>query len=553
MEYVRERLGQILLGAGVISDEQLSVALEIQRETGKPLGRVLQELGMISEELLARTLAVQKGLKLINLLDYDVNIKAATLIPEKLARKHNVLPVGFSDSHLVLAMSDPLDVNAMDDVTVITGYAVEPIVTTESDIVAAINQYLVSERSVKEAVAKATEDVKRPEAIEEKPSAVAEEVPIVKLTNRIILQAVTQGATDIHFEPGADKIKVRYRVDGVLKEVMDLPKRIQQAVASRFKIMSDIDITEKRIPQDGRTGMNVAGRDVDFRVATLPTIHGENVILRILGKGSQLLTLEQIGMDEEMLGRFRGSYRRPHGSILATGPTGCGKTSTLYATLNELNVPQRKIITVEEPVEYEMPGIAQVPVNVRAGLSFAAGLRAILRCDPDIVMVGEVRDLETAQIAIRAALTGHLVLSTLHTNDAAGALTRLTDMGVEPFLITSSVAVVVAQRLARRLCEFCKEQYSLSEVYPAAGQEDITAYREKGCRKCLGTGYKGRVGLFEVMIMTDKIGRACLDRQSSEEIAGIAASQGMRTMFDDGLEKVKRGTTSIEEVMRVLA
>ncbi len=551
MDRVAEKTGQILVGARLISEEQLEIALESQLESGLPLGQALLDLGFITEDELARTLAVQKGLQLIDLANYKIEPLAATSISEKIARRYSVVPVGFEDGHLLVAMANPLNVHAMDDIAVITGYPVEPMVATESDIAAAIDKLFMSDESVQEVVDVAAEAASDTEE-EEQLSIGVEGAPVVKLTNRLILQALSQRASDIHIEPEQNRVQVRYRIDGVLQDATELPKRIQAAVISRIKIMSELDISERRIPQDGRTTLSIAGKDVDLRIATLPGIYGENVTIRILRKGQSMYSLAQLGMSKDNMRKYRINYTKPHGAILATGPTGCGKTTTLYGTLAEINTRDRKIITVEDPVEYEISGITQVQVNVRAGLTFANGLRAIVRNDPDIIMVGEIRDTETAEIAIRSALTGHLVLSTLHTNDAAGALTRMVDMGIAPFLITSSIRCVIAQRLVRRLCDECREPYPLSEALPGAA-EDATVYRPKGCACCMGTGYKGRLGLFEMMVVSDQIARACLAGSSGDELERIALSQGMTSMFDDGIERVREGATSIEEVMRVLA
>lgn len=552
MVEIHGKLGEILIKSGLITEEQLSLSLEAQKESGKRLGQILLEKKMITEEELAKTLASQKDLEVVNLSDYDVSVKAASLIPERVARRYMVLPIDIRDKHLIMAMANPLDVRAIDDVSMMTGHSVTPVVATESDLNRAINQYLVSERSVQDVVESAeaeVEEVKR----EKEAREVVEEVPIVKLVNRIILQAVHQEASDVHLEPQEKRLKVRYRIDGVLKNVMDLPRRIQPGLISRLKIMGDMDITERRIPQDGRATLRVSGREIDLRMATLPSIFGENVSLRILDKGQKLLTLEGSGFEPQFLSRYRNCFNRPYGAVLVTGPTGSGKTTTLYATLNELNSPDKKIITIEDPVEYEMEGLVQVPVNPKAGITFAKGLRSIVRSDPDIIMVGEIRDIETAQIFIHSSLTGHLVLSTLHTNDAPSAVTRLIDMGVEPFLISTAVEGVVAQRLVRRLCEHCREAIRLSSIMPVSPEEDFVVYKAKGCRRCAGTGYGGRVALFELMVVTDQIGRACVEGKSADEIRRVAISQGMKTLLDDGMEKIKKGITSMEEVMRVVS
>ncbi|MDP3012879.1 MAG: GspE/PulE family protein, partial [Candidatus Subteraquimicrobiales bacterium] len=483
----------------------------------------------------------------------DIDPHTATLVPERIARRHSAIPIGMEEGKLVLAMANPLDIHAVDDIRVITGYEIKPVVATESEVLKCINQYL--RVSVEAALQTAEAEVR--ERPKEEVKIVAEEAPMAKLADQIISQAVSQGASDIHLEPQENEMKVRYRVDGVLHEAMSIPKKLIPGLTSRVKIMCEMDITEHRIPQDGRYGTIVLGKEIDLRVATLPSIYGENITTRILDKSQALLKLEQFGFTSEMHEKYRSSYTKPYGTILVTGPTGSGKSTTLYATLNVLNSPEKKIITVEDPVEYRLPGVTQIQANTKVGLTFARGLRSIVRSDPDIIMIGEIRDLETAQIAVESALTGHLVLSTLHTNDAPSALTRLTEMGVEPFLISSALDCVLAQRLARRLCEECKESYVpdskiIEENFPQISGE-VTLYRAKGCKRCLNPGYRGRLGLYELMLVTDRIGKMCVERKSSEEIKTIAIEEGMKTLKDDGLLKAMKGLTSLEEVLRVVA
>ena len=387
-----------------------------------------------------------------------------------------------------------------------------------------------------------------------------EEAPIVKLVNSVIAQSVDDSASDIHFEPQAKELMVRFRVDGVLHEIMSIPRRMQTGVISRLKIMADLDIAERRVPQDGRIGLMVGGKPIDMRVASLPTVYGEKIVMRLLDKSNVMLDLEDLGFAEKALKRFHKSFTKPYGAILVTGPTGSGKSTTLYAALNILNSPEKNIITVEDPVEYRLTGINQVQVNTRAGMTFAAALRSILRCDPDIVMVGEIRDRETALIAIESALTGHLVLSTLHTNDAPGALSRLTEMGIEPFLTSSAVDAVLAQRLARRLCSQCKEPYTATREmlrkndFPpeVCDRDDVVLHRAKGCSRCNNTGYKGRLGLYEVMIVSEAIRRLTVERKSADEIGRVAAAEGMKSLREDGIDKVLLGMTSVEEIARVI-
>jgi type IV pilus assembly protein PilB len=387
-----------------------------------------------------------------------------------------------------------------------------------------------------------------------------EEAPIVKLVNSVIAQSVDDSASDIHFEPQAKELVVRFRIDGVLHEIMSIPRRMQSGVLSRLKIMADLDIAERRVPQDGRIGLVVGGKPIDMRVATLPTVYGEKVVMRLLDKSNVMLDLEDLGFAEKALKRFRKSFTKPYGAILVTGPTGSGKSTTLYAALNILNSSEKNIITVEDPVEYRLTGINQVQVNTRAGMTFAAALRSILRCDPDIVMIGEIRDRETAMIAVESALTGHLVLSTLHTNDAPGALSRLTEMGIEPFLTSSAVDAVLAQRLSRRLCSSCKEPFTATREmlrkndFPAevCDRDDVVLYRAKGCSRCNNTGYKGRLGLYEVMVVSEAIRRLTVERKSADEIGRVAAAEGMKSLREDGIDKVLLGMTSVEEIARVI-
>lgn len=553
MRWTRERIGDILLRANLVSQEQLEAALEGQKASGKQLGRILVDMGVISENQLAEVLAKQKNLPLVNLAEYDINLAAATSIQEQVARRHRVIPINYDDGKLVLAMANPLDVHAIDDVRVLTHRQVVPVVSTESDIVNAINRYLRGsvEQAVRTVTAEAEEEAREEEVPEEELEA-----PVVKIVDSIVSEAVAREASDVHIEPQEKDFRVRYRIDGVLHEIMTMPKSIQAGIVSRFKIMSNMDIAEHRIPQDGRCSLVIDGKGVDFRLASLPSVYGENMTIRILDTARALFKLEELGFMPQTLEKYKKSYTKPYGTILVTGPTGSGKSTTLYATLNVLNSPEKKIITVEDPVEYRLPGIIQIQINPRAGLTFARGLRSIVRSDPDIIMVGEIRDLETAKIAIESALTGHLVLSTLHTNDAPSALTRLVEMGLESFLVTSAVDCVLAQRLARKLCAYCKEPYSPpGEVLAEAGipyEDGITLYRAKGCSRCFNTGYKGRIGVYEVMLMSENIEMLCIERRSSDEIKAAAIREGMKTLREDGLEKVKQGITSLEEMMRVV-
>ncbi len=543
-----ERLGSFLVRGGVINNSQLADGLQVHQVTGLPLTESLIELGYCKTLDILPRLASQLGIEYVDLTDYKVNVNAISIVPEELARRYAVLPIDFTNGKLVILMSSPDNVLAVDDIRMASGYEVTPAVGVFEDIEAGINQYYQMAATV-------TDDLIGGEEAEDIEIA-SEEAPIIKLVNFIISQGVEDRASDIHIEPQEHDLRVRYRIDGVLQEVMTSPKRVQAAIISRLKIMAGMDIAEARKPQDGRAAMTIRGRGVDFRVSTLPTVYGERVVMRVLEKESILLRLDDLGFLKNSLARFRSSFTKPYGAILVTGPTGSGKSTTLYATLNLLNTEGRNIITVEDPVEYRLPGINQIQINTKAGLTFARGLRAILRASPDIVMVGEIRDQETAQIAVEAALTGHLVLSTLHTNDAAGAISRLTEMGVAPFLISSAIDCVQAQRLARRLCSQCKEPFEpdaqLRENIGLDPDEEITLYRPKGCDRCNNTGYKGRVGVYEVMLMSERIQQLTVERASSDQIKQVAIAEGMQTLREDGLEKMMAGLTSYEEVLRVI-
>jgi type IV pilus assembly protein PilB len=557
-ETIRD-FGDVLVDEGLITREQLAAASAEQERQGRSLGRVLIEMGMIKEPDLVAALARQLGLGFVDLADHSIDPAAVSLLPEPVARRYRALPIGFEDSQLVVAMSDPANVFALDDIRTITGMEVRPVVATVADVDSAIRRYgqfdQSAENIVSEATSQAADDAKDLDAM---PSAV-EEAPIVRLVNLLITQAVSDRASDIHIEPAERDLRIRYRIDGVLHEVMRSPKNIQNGLISRLKVMADINIAERRVPQDGRVGLVVGGKAVDLRMATLPTVFGEKIVIRILDKTSALLKLEQLGFQEGSYELYEEGFRKPYGTVLVTGPTGSGKSTTLYATLNIINSPERNIITVEDPVEYRLPGVNQMQVNPKAGLTFSTALRSILRADPDVVLIGEIRDRETALIATEAALTGHLVLSTLHTNDAASAITRLIEMGVEPYLVASALDCVVAQRLARQLCDRCKQAYRPSEAeLETAGFSDeelVTIeelYRPEGCPHCGKTGYRGRMGLYEVMLVSEEIERLAAERRSSDDIRRVAVEQGMVPLRDDGLAKVRMGMTSLDEIFRVV-
>ncbi|HEX5614059.1 MAG TPA: ATPase, T2SS/T4P/T4SS family [Acidimicrobiia bacterium] len=553
-------LGALLLEKGLVTEAQLDAALAEQEQSGKPLGRILIESGTISETDLVATLARQVGLEFVDLGSMTIDPTVAALVPESLARRYQAVPILWEDSRLVVAMADPSNVFALDDIRAVIGSEMRTVVATASQIIETIDRFHRIDADVDTIVQAAADEHEDLELA--KVHEVVEDAPIVKFVNVLVNQAVSERASDIHVEPTENDLRIRFRIDGVLHEVMRSPRSIQAGVISRLKVMADINIAERRIPQDGRISMKVGGRPIDLRVATLPTVYGEKIVLRILDKGQALLQLEELGFLPETQDRFEIAYRKPYGTILVTGPTGSGKSTTLYATLNQLNEPHRNIITVEDPVEYRLPGINQVQIHPKAGLTFAAALRSILRSDPDVVLVGEIRDRETAVIAVEAALTGHLVLSTLHTNDAASTPLRMVEMGVEPFLVTSSLDCVVAQRLARKLCDRCREPYQPSEAELVQAQwptetlgdgEWPTLYRAIGCPACSRTGYRGRFAIHEVLLVTEEIERLVIERRSSEDIQKVAVMQGMLALREDGLRKVGNGMTSLEELFRVVA
>lgn len=558
----KKRTGEILVEMGLITPQQLEEALNEQKSSHLRIGEILIAQGWLTGVELTEALARRLGVKYVDLGAMKIDASAANLITEKDARRYAAVPISYVNDHtLLVAMVDPANIFAIDDLRILTGYDIEPAIATEEDIFGQISKL----RRLEEKVGQNLDD----QLVSGELSAddvrdireQMDEAPIVKLVNSIMAQAADDGASDIHFEPQAKEMLVRFRNDGVLHEVMSIPRRMQSGVLSRIKIMADLDIAERRVPQDGRIGLMVGAKPIDMRVASLPTVYGEKIVLRLLDRANVVLRLEDLGFSSKSLARYQKSFTKPYGAILVTGPTGSGKSTTLYATLNILNTPEKNIITVEDPVEYRLAGINQVQTNLKAGLTFAAGLRAILRCDPDIVMIGEIRDRETAMIAVESALTGHLVLSTLHTNDAPGALSRLTEMGVEPFLTASAVDCVLAQRLARKLCEACREEYRPTQEmlrrndFPPEAVEDwenVKLYKAVGCARCNSTGYKGRLGIYEVMLVTEAIERLTVERKSADEISRVAQAEGMKNLREDGIEKVLQGRTTIEEIARVI-
>ncbi len=552
-----KQLGDILLEGGLVTDTQLEAAYEEQERAGRALGRVLIEQGVLTESQLVSALATQIGLRFVDLSEFAVDGSAIGRVPGPVCRRHSAMPIGFEDGRLLVAMADPANVFAVDDIRSLTGMEVKPVVATRADLAAAIDRYYRNDGDLDDLTS--VLDAVDEEDDLSKVKEIVEDAPIVKYVNLLITQAIQDRASDIHLEPAETDLRVRFRIDGVLHEVMRSPKAIQSGVISRLKIMADINIAERRIPQDGRLSVNAHGKKVDLRVATLPTVWGEKVVMRILDNSTARLDLADLGFSESNFERYSRSFTKPYGMILVTGPTGSGKSTTLYATLNIVSKPEVNVITVEDPVEYRLPGINQVQTNNKAGLTFASALRSILRSDPDIVLIGEIRDHETGQIAVEAALTGHLVLSTLHTNDAPSAVSRLTEMGIEPFLVGSALDAVLAQRLARRLCTKCKESYTptaealVTARFPWQDGEPLPElFRPVGCSVCAKTGYKGRLALHEVMVVSEEIERLAVEKASATVIETVAREQGMRTLREDGLDKVLKGVTSMDEILRVV-
>ncbi len=559
-----QMLGRLLLDKGAISESQLEQALEEQRYSGKLLGRILVELGFVTEEEVLRLLGIQSGLEFVELSKVKIPKTVIQKISPSLAKLYKILPIKLDNNTLTIAISDPLNVNIPDDLRFMLGSSIKCVLAKEEEIMAAISDYygesgetideLLSEieQKVPSGPAEDEEEVTDAVVLQE----LASQPPVVKLLNLILLQAVKDRASDIHFEPFEDRYVIRYRVDGVLYDITSPPKNLALAISSRIKVMSSLDIAERRLPQDGRIMISVEGKNVDIRVSTLPTVFGESVVMRILDKDIVSLSIDQIGLRDDKLKELRRIINKPNGIILGTGPTGCGKTTTLYACLREVNKIEYKIITTEDPVEYDVGGIIQVPIRPKINLNFATCLRHILRQDPDIIMVGEIRDAETLQIAIQASLTGHLVFSTLHTNDSPGAITRLLNMGAEPFLITSTLELIIAQRLVRMICRNCRERYrpnakALGELGLPAGEEsEIVFYRGKGCKACNNSGYKGRTGIFEFLVLNDNLRHLIMEKVQVARIREEARKEGFKTLREEGLEKIRQGVTTIEEVVR---
>jgi type IV pilus assembly protein PilB len=565
---VNRRLGDLLVADGLLGQEQLQKALVEQKGSTEKLGSILIRLGFINEEQLIGFLSRQYGVPSITLSQLEIDLEVLKLVPAAIAKKYEVLPVRRMGNSLALAMADPTNVFALDDISFMTNLQVLPLVASQTAIKKAIDRHYESKT---EAIASVMQDMStdlssvevvegdeesaKIDTFELKESA--DEAPVVKLVNMVLVDAIQKGASDIHFESYEKVFRIRFRIDGVLHEMLSPPKRLESAILSRLKIMSNLDISERRLPQDGRIKLRYSTREIDFRVSTLPTIFGEKAVLRILDKDALKLDLTQLGFDEWSLEKFTGAIHQPYGMVLITGPTGSGKTTTLYSAIHTINSPEHNIMTAEDPVEYNLKGVNQVQINEGVGRTFAAALRSFLRQDPDVILVGETRDLETAQISIRAALTGHLVFSTLHTNDCPSTIARLLDMGIQPFLVASSLLLLLAQRLGRKICKACKEPYDGDEEslvpygHVPTGKGKATFYKGKGCPACNFTGMKGRVAIYEVMPISEELRDAILRNAPTAELREVAQSQGMKTLRQSGLLKVLDGTTTIEEVLRV--
>lgn len=557
-------LGDRLVSLGIVTPEQIQQALEIQSKSkdkvNKPkLGQILIQMGLCKEEDIAKAVAQNTGFDFLSINNKGIDLTAANLISPEVALKYKLIPIGFSNGLLQVAMNNPNDIIAIDDIKLMTGYEIQPIVVPDRELNAALDQFSNITKGIDN---KDNEDENEAEAeigaIEEDS---VNEKPAVQLVNQVLNQAIKSAASDVHIEPQEKYLRVRFRIDGVLHEIMQQPLKLQPTVSSRIKVMGGMDIAERRIPQDGRITIKVEEKTIDIRVATLPSAYGEKITMRLLNRSNRVLTMEELGFPEDQLKRYEKAIKLPYGFILITGPTGSGKSTTLYASLASINTPDKNIITLEDPIERRMDGINQIQMNAKAGMTFASGLRSILRSDPDIIMVGEIRDRETAKIAVESALTGHLVFSTLHTNDAPGAVTRLGEMGVEPFLTASSLVGVIAQRLVRVLCPVCKKAYQISreEVlkslpdFPMLPSEDhVTLYKPAGCLSCNNTGYRGRKGVYEFLVVSEEIQKLILERASTNIIRDMAIREGMNTLKQDGYIKVRKGITSLEELLRVV-
>jgi type IV pilus assembly protein PilB len=539
-----------LVEAQCLTPERASEVLARSAETGRSVARVLGEIAG-ADALPPFRIPPGLDAPFVDLVEWDIDQAAIGMVPEPFGRRHGVLPIGFDGDRLIVATADPTNVIAIDDVRTLTGRDVRLVLAEEASIAEAWVRLASFDRAAETMLEAAAEEEEEIHDVD-----LADEAPIVRAINRIIAQAVQQRASDLHIEPQERDVCIRFRLDGVLHEVMRIPKSLHAGVTSRLKVMADLNIAEKRVPQDGRMTVNVDNKPIDLRMSTVPSVWGEEVILRILDRAASLISLEDLGFLGDTLRRYESAFRKPYGAVLVVGPTGSGKSTTLYSTLSVVSDVSKKIITVEDPVEFRLPGLSQIHVNPKAGLTFATALRSILRSDPDVIMVGEIRDTETARIAVEAAMTGHLVFTTLHTNDAPQAMTRLVEMGVEPFLVASAIECVLAQRLARKLCTRCCEGYTpsreLAEECGVPPAEDATFYKPVGCNYCAGTGYRGRIALVELMTVSEDIERLTVERKSSDDIRNVALEQGMRSLREDGMIKVRMGITSLEEVLRIV-
>lgn len=560
------RLGQILVDLGYLTEDQLWDVLEQQKQSpGEVIGRVAVRMGLVNESQISEALAEQWGMQVVNLPETNVPAKVLELVPETMASLYKIMPIALKDNVLTVAMADPQNIAALDDLRNFLGYDVRGAVSSELHVQQAIERYYADkEESIEDVIGSIEEQMG--EATEGKggfdltsQEEMADAAPIRKLLNMVLLLAIRDQASDIHFEPFEDEFKIRVKADGVLYEMVPPPRHLANAIVTRIKVMSELDIAERRLPQDGRIELNVGGNSVDLRVSVMPTMFGEAVVLRVLDRTVVQLDLNKIGMDANTLSRFRGMIRRPNGIVLVTGPTGSGKTTTLYSALNELNDIETKIITTEDPVEYEIEGLLQIPVNPDIEVTFATVLRGILRHDPDTILIGEIRDFETAEIAVQSALTGHLVFSTLHTNDAPSAVTRLRDMGIQPFLLTATLEAILAQRLVRKICVECRTQFEPSDELlmelqlPVAQARKYKFYYGRGCQRCNNTGYKGRCGVYELMDVTDDVRDMVVSNAPIDDLRHLARSQGMTTLREAGLKLIFDGATTIDEVVRETA
>jgi type IV pilus assembly protein PilB len=571
---MERKLGQMLVTDEIISSNDLDKAMRQSQETGASLGRVLVDLGLASEWEMAAALGKQLNVPFITLSHYEIDRSVLDSIPEEIVRRYKIVPVDKTGDTLTIALSDPSNIYLLDELRLLTKCQIIPVISFETDIVEAIEKYYVGsgnemEEMLKEITDKDLEVIREQELVAGNGhdedvndlTVSVDDAPVIQLVNLMISEAIKMRSSDIHIEPYEKSLRVRYRVDGVLQEIPPPPKKFQNAIISRIKILSELDIAERRLPQDGRFKVRISGKNVDFRVSTCPMAHGEKVVLRILDQSNLMLDLRDLGFETAQMKIFENAIRRPYGMILVTGPTGSGKSTTLYSALSTINDPHKNITTIEDPVEYLLPGINQVQAKPDIGLTFAEGLKSFLRQDPDIMLVGEVRDLETAEIAIKAALTGHLVLSTLHTNDAPSSIQRLTNMGVEPFLVVASVVMLVAQRLVRRICDACAERVeappeSLVELGTPRDPEFVSwdrvqLYHGRGCQRCSGTGYRGRLALYEIMGITDKMRDFIMTGATTNQLKKFAIEEGMKTLRQSGLSKIIQGKTTIEEVLSV--